>query len=110
MPFAGASIGSIYYALNWMILVLTIQYYANFAWSVRMGPHYLTLCGLKRLQDGCVRCRRWRRSGACGCNNLWSRKEPCFFGRVKIYLHHHYESPHLMTRKRASPINEARNG
>src|SRR5215813_983159 len=71
-----------------------------FKWSVKMEPHYLTLCGLKILQDGCVRCRRWRRSGACGCNNLWSRKEPCFFGRVKIYLHHQYESPHLMTRKR----------
>src|SRR5215475_10150787 len=48
-----------------------------FKWSVRMEPHYSTPCGLKRLQDGCVRCRRWRRSGACGCNNLWSRKEPC---------------------------------
>src|SRR6266511_929487 len=31
MPFAGASIGSICYVLNWMIRVLTIQYYANFA-------------------------------------------------------------------------------
>src|SRR5262245_35100591 len=49
-----------------------------FKWLVRMEPHYLTLCGLKRLQDGCVRCLRWRRSGACGRNNLWSSKEPCF--------------------------------
>ena len=31
MPFAGGSIGSICYALNWMVQVLTIQYYANFA-------------------------------------------------------------------------------
>ena len=31
MPFAGASIGSLCYVLSWMIRVLTIRYYANFA-------------------------------------------------------------------------------
>jgi hypothetical protein len=39
--FVGASIGSICYVLSWMIRVMTIQYYANFALGYLMAEQRL---------------------------------------------------------------------